>query len=375
MERKWPFEMAPTCVLFVYILFAIIFSGQVAPPSEVTIALRDKKQVRSESSGGPTNISQLQTPWTDNSEEKRLWRPSSLTPAAFRDWVHWEPGLKFHQPCGLKSSFPCCYSAEAKHSLKLHLMLNNDQLSLNTTVTEFLQKIHNKRIVFIGDSVMQHFYQSVADLVYSELISDTNSFENMYEQKLHIHTLTSRSLNFSLINICHYVMTNTGVCEMRRAASLSWEMLQQHVVQADIILFNMGLHYHDCPKQIYISTWNRVAGILRAELLRDPKKQVILRSILPQHFPGNDGYYVETKVPQYKRTGCAKKTTMREHENNGILKATAKQYNFKYLDSFPIYMDRWDLHWREKQSVDCTHSCITAEITIPELALLNSLLD
>ncbi len=198
-------------------------------------------------------------------------------------------------------------------------------------------------------------------------------------QSVGIQTFTNTNWNFSSTNIYHFVMADTEVCEPLKQYSLSWKMLQQYFDQSDIILFNMGLHnsFWRCPKQTTMNILNRVARILQSELTMNPQKQVIFRSTLPQHFPGNDGYYAAAQVPQYKQVGCQKltTTTRREHETNDLLKFVAEKYKFKYLDSFPIYMDRWDLHWKPTSSVDCTHSCITAEVTVPELALLNSILD
>ncbi len=94
---------------------------------------------------------------------------------------------------------------------------------------------------------------------------------------------------------------------------------------------------------------------------------MILRSTLPQHFVGNDGYCSRGEK-NTQSNGCANRTTHLEHLSNHYLKSTAEQYGFKYMDSFPFHMDRWDLHYKQG---DCTHTCTTAETTAPELALLN----
>lgn len=259
-------------------------------------------------------------------------------------------------------------------------MTKASNLSTEGVVTEFYRKAANKSVVFIGDSLMLHFFHSVADLIHFEPINVLHPIllKMGLGQLILIETFANNVWNFSLTNVRHFVMEETGVCEKHKIHQLSWEMLQHLVNKNDIILFNMGFHYSGCPQKIFIQTLNRAAKLLRKAMTKNLGKQVILRSTLPQHFPGNDGYFLYSRIPQYKKLGCANSTAEREHESNDILKFVAEKYHFKYFDSFPIYMDRWDLHLAEKDcthTCDCTHSCITAETTVPELALLNSLLD
>ncbi len=135
----------------------------------------------------------------------------------------------------------------------------------------------------------------------------------------------------------------------------------------------MGLDYSFQPiKGEFVKILKQVADILKAEVTRNPDKQVILRSTLPQHFPGNDGYYEKQKKENHMYEQCDHTSTLKEHFSNKHLKNTAEQFGFKYMDSFPIYMDRWDLHWKLG---DCTHNCYTEETAVPELALLNRLLN
>ncbi len=386
IESKWLLVIGMgISLLFVLLVTKDNLTPSVAPPHKHFVLKHQKlldkisREATTPSLEKILPVSQF-TGWNNVSQGKTLWKPSHLTPAAFRDFVHWEPGLKFHQPCKHTQTYPCCqYAPSEGNSLrKLHFVSNSSNLSMNTLVREFYQKAQNKKILFVGDSLMLYLFDSVADFLNCGPVHIIPVPKKQGSgQKVYIQTFMNAIWNFSSTNIYHYVMSDTGACEKDREHSLSWEMLQQYVDQSDVIVFNMGLHYlySNCPKQTNIKTISKVARILQLELKRKPQKQVIFRSTLPQHFPGNDGYFAKTQTPQYTKFGCAKFTTNREHESNDLLKFVAEKYKFKYMDSFPIYMERWDLHWKPTSFGDCTHSCITAEMSVPELALLNSLLN
>ena len=100
-------------------------------------------------------------------------------------------------------------------------------------------------------------------------------------------------------------------------------------------------------------------------------KVIIIRSTLPQHFSGQqkyiDGYYVE-KMPKIK---CINGPINLEHWSNPIMKEMCEKYGFRYLNSAPLYGNRSDLHF---VAGECTHYCYHSQIVIPEMALLNQLL-
>ena len=121
-----------------------------------------------------------------------------------------------------------------------------------------------------------------------------------------------------------------------------------------------------------------MADILKKEVQLHPEKVVILRSTLPQHFDGMkvlpDGYYIES-MP-YK--SCLKETFSEKHWTNVYMEKVSSRYGFGYLNTAPLYMDRWDLHIAthvaKNSKVDCTHWCYTPEVFGPEVALMNQLL-
>ncbi len=122
----------------------------------------------------------------------------------------------------------------------------------------------------------------------------------------------------------------------------------------------------------------KIAEILKKEVQLHPDKVVMWRSTLPQHFDGmnvtSDGYY--TGLLLYK--ACIKETFKGIHWTNIYMEQVSSEYGFKFLNTAPLYMDRWDLHFStyvaKSGNVDCTHSCYTPEVLAPEIALMNQLL-
>ena len=133
-----------------------------------------------------------------------------------------------------------------------------------------------------------------------------------------------------------------------------------------------GLHMATCSESVFVRNLQEMCNILQKEVKLHPEKQVMFRSTLPQHFDSSDGsgYY----NGQFKPTSCAVQPTVRSHWTNEVTKHVSMQYGFKYLDSAPIYMDRWDLHFPDHVHLDCTHFCYTPETFVPEFVLLNQLL-
>ncbi len=122
-----------------------------------------------------------------------------------------------------------------------------------------------------------------------------------------------------------------------------------------------------------------MAHVLREETRKNSEKIVILRTTLPQYFYAGPeypiGYY--TDLPGFvnyikEHKSCLNQTFDKNHWTNFFLEKFSKEYGFKFLDSAPLYTDRWDLVHYGK--IDCTHFCYTPEIAVPEIALLTQLL-
>ncbi len=280
----------------------------------------------------------------------------------------WEPGLSFNHICKINADdrASCCSSVQ--HTKKMHIEIEGKTLSMDQTVKTFRRKIYNRRVLLFGDSLADQLFLSIWDLLETglfipEQVARVPFFKIFREVKQ-----PAQNVHFQFVSF--FVLKTSSNCTS--TVMLEPRDLQSLIQDFDIIIYNFGLHYEFCSQWEFVTDMTQVADILKAETAKHPKKQVVVRSTLPQHFPGNNGYFVAPRTQFDIYDSCANKTTEKEHRSNKALQNIAEQYGFKYMDSFPIYMERWDLHWR---SGDCTHNCYTAEITVPELALLNTLLN
>ncbi len=119
-----------------------------------------------------------------------------------------------------------------------------------------------------------------------------------------------------------------------------------------------------------------MSNILKEEVTANPEKQVLVRSTLPQHFYSimmgivPDGYYNASA----KGTICWNTGKIKNHFTNFYLEQIAKNLGFNYVDSAPIFVERWDMHFPKKRAVDCSHWCYSPEYIVPELAVFNTAL-
>ncbi len=247
--------------------------------------------------------------------------------------------------------------------------LTSDGLSFNETVRTFMRKIHSKIVVFLGDSLLFQLFWGFLDAL-------DLAFVDTYPRGCRTcdcafkHPCEARkgdsALKFKMIAVWKIAQPSCGRVKPERCVYFS--EIGAILNTSDIVLFQFGIHYSFEPKEEYAMLLNELGKIAQAEMKNYPGKEVILRSTLPQHFLTHDGWFHRNKEKSKK---CSKISSYNEHWTNSYLRSIAAQFGFKYMDSAPFYVDRWDLHANPR---DCTHSCLTAEVTIPEMALLNSLL-
>ncbi len=296
----------------------------------------------------------------------------------------WEPGLKFNHTCRLESftfhkyMYPCCSSDLAINFQEKHFVSELGDLSLTQVTHTFLKKISNKRVLFIGDSVMRQFTRSIWDVLAPGLkqeLQNVTLTEDPLNPKspipshfymIEIHR-PAANITFKFVMFC---VVQNSTCKTIHPCVWNWNHLKLFIKESDIVVFNMGLHFAFCPRKSFRYTLKKMTDFLKIEVSTHPEKQVILRSTLPQHFPTTSGYKDHLKTRDITES-CPHRSTTEEHWSNEFMRNISQQFGFKYLDSFPIYKDRWDLHWKPN---DCTHNCYTAETTVPDLALLNNLL-
>ncbi len=136
-----------------------------------------------------------------------------------------------------------------------------------------------------------------------------------------------------------------------------------------------GVHFASCETEEFLERAFEVMDVIKKEVVLNPNKQVIIRSTLPMH---TFSTIPLSTLPQFysdlSPEHSCKLKTLQNHHTNFYMEQISKLYGFKFLNSAPIYKDRGDLHFPERQRSDCIHWCYSPETYIPEIVLLNQLL-
>ena len=291
-----------------------------------------------------------------------------LTINRTKKYGQWKFGFKYKQTCGQIVKGICCQW----NSRRMYYVFQNDELNKGDIVVTFKKKIAGKNLTFLGDSLQRNFFSGMIEVLgdwYRSVKRERN--ENNHRANWFSVTVNNNTTYLSLLEFYTFLFRKCeGYYEKRYIVNR--HMIQQVLETTDIMVMNLGLHYNKCNVKQYRSNLVEMAKIMKSEMMKHPHKQVICRNTLPQHFQGVDGnFYFEGFDKSLK---CSQKTNNLQHWTNKHLKEICKTYGFKYLDSFPIFADRWDMHEPWRIPPDCSHYCFTPELVVPEIALLNQLL-
>ena len=280
----------------------------------------------------------------------------------------WKYGLKYKPSCGKIVKNVCC----ELDSRRMHFVFKNEEMNRIDVLQSFKRKIIGKNMTFFGDSLQRNLIGAMIEVLGDwygiERLerNENNQRANWFSVKVNRNKTYLSLLEFYtfLIRKCE------GIYEKRYIVNR--DMIQMALKTSDIMVMNLGLHYNKCTVAQYKDSLVELAKIMKLEMKEHPYKQVICRNTLPQHFQAvNGSFYFEGFD---KSLQCSRKPNNLHHWTNKHLEEICKAYGFKYLDSFPIFADRWDLHEPWRIPPDCSHYCFTPELVIPEIAMLNELL-
>ena len=240
---------------------------------------------------------------------------------------------------GEQAHYPCCSQVNRFPDLKFKFY--NDQLNNINVAEELCDKIRNKNVTFIGDSMERELVEGIF------MILENTDKEIHYKDKF--------AIDFN--HRCN------GVVRYELSASASYiqrERLKYFTEISDIVLVNIGLHYDG---------WNIVDYILyveaMAEVLSQSQKRAIIRNITPQHFDTQRGLHDKNRVAQMRF--CKNETNRYSHPMNIVLKSITDRYRLGFMDEHVLLASTWDLHYRE---TDCTHFCHMSGLLYPQITVL-----
>ena len=289
-------------------------------------------------------------------------------PNPIGDWV---TGRIYKETCNLQHIHGCC----GNNRRGRHYVFKDNNLNNYDAIKSILNKIRGRNITILGDSLQPSFFEDISEVLHlsnkTELIWNFKANDN---NKTAFWKIMKHNTGGWLQYLYFYYYTDKVLgCKGTHGERFKIDepLMKTILSKSDIIIANLGLHYHFCSVIAYGESLRLLSEVLQEEILRNNHKQVVFRATLPQHFisKAHTGFY-EKYNPNVT---CATVESRVEHPTNSILKETAKKYGFKYLDNYHIYKGRFDLHSRVKKG-DCTHFCHCAELTMPELVLLDQLL-
>lgn len=283
----------------------------------------------------------------------------------------WVTGRIHKETCNLRHIHGCC----GNNRKGRHYVFKDDSLNNYDLIRSILNKIRGRNVTILGDSLQHSFFEDIA-----EVLNLSNKTELLYNFKANDKNKTAfwkimkhNSGGWLQYLYFYYYTDKVLGCKGTHGERFKIDapFMKTILSKSDIVIANLGLHYHFCSVIAFSESLRLLSEVLQEEILRNKHKQVVFRATLPQHFisKAHTGFY-EKYNPN---ATCATVESRVEHPTNYFLKETARKYKFKYLDNYHIYKGRFDLHSRVKKG-DCTHYCHCAELTMPELVLLDQLL-
>ena len=160
----------------------------------------------------------------------------------------WMPGKRHDKRCELKDETKCC-----KKEQNLHFEFYNRRLNKVDAVEELRRKLRNKRVLFIGDSLMQEFFDYLVAFlqtndpklykIHSSLTETVVSSEN---RRSALASLVTPANNSSVTLLPAHLISLEGAKPFTKEgiyAAAPEDIIRKGIANHDVILFNQGIHY------------------------------------------------------------------------------------------------------------------------------------
>ena len=275
----------------------------------------------------------------------------------------------YPQTCNYHKWPGCCNNIGTKLTYKFY----NENIDNIDVVNDIYDKIANKNITFLGDSLMEGLFEYCIEILN---ISEVEHYDNedIYDAqdvypiiKVMKHNYNGWIKNYKFYNLWTPEISSAS---NRKKMWIDEETFRKYASDGDIIILNAGYHYIDWTLLDYRFIVDKFASILHESKAANPHLNVFFRTTLPQHF------ITESKTGFYQdrlSMDCSEEMTNERLPTDYILMDVATKYNFSIFDEFYIYNNRQDLHSVTDRH-DCTHYCYNTELAMAGLKLLTFIL-
>ncbi len=267
----------------------------------------------------------------------------------------------------------------------MHFEFHNKTMQNLDVAQTFLQKLKNKNLTIIGDSIELFLFQSVVEALRlkGEMAFTNNMrytcFSELKRLEFNDRVITARishGYNGYLKYINVYTILKDFKMQKKEKAYLAVSYIEDIINKTKhdgILMLNYGLHYHLITFRSIMDVMSTLSKRLAS--LSNRGVQIIYKMTSPQHFATSTGtgWYEDLADPQNRQ--CVNNTYPARHFIDSIAKQYASQHGFSIFDDFDIFTSRWDMHpFRNTKGADCTHYCFSMETVMPQLALLTHIL-
>ncbi len=254
----------------------------------------------------------------------------------------------------------------------MHYKFYNETLNTMDTRNVILNKLQNKNLIILGDSLMDQMFEGVVEALELKLkvkvtFEKEKNWSRNYKVRKIYHGRNGYIKSLRFYNIYHEGISEQSDIDI---IFLNTETLLQHIPENSHVILNFGLHYRGWTLLDFKYIVRKVMQLIKNKVKRG---SLILRTTPPQHFPTEvqSGRYEDYQLGDK----CVNVPKPERHPADMIVEHFAKEYNLSILDDFTIFQDRWDLHQQTKyHKLDCTHFCYTPATFIPHLTLLTQLI-
>ncbi len=240
--------------------------------------------------------------------------------------------------------------------------------------TIILNKLQNKNLVILGDSLMDQMFEGVVEALELKLeVKTTYEKEKNSSRACSVRTIYHGRNGFikclRFYNIYHNAISEQSNIDV---IFLNTETLLRHIPENSHVVLNFGLHYKKWTLLDFKYIVRKVLQLIKNKVTRG---SLILRTTPPQHYSTDvhSGRYDDYQFTDGDK--CVNVPKPERHQTDKIVEYFARENDLRILDDFEIFQHRWDLHQQTKfHKLDCTHFCYTPETFIPHLTLLSQLI-
>ena len=217
----------------------------------------------------------------------------------------------------------------------------------------FLHLVQGRTLVFVGDSVLLQFWQSV--------VCRLNKEGFKYQIGWYSHRKFQCPWGPQHCHIEYACAYHPMICYVKDFyLELSPELFRYFDLGADdVVVLNFGLHAHDpSDLKMKLDVFSQKLQLLQ------PKPVVFWAETPPQHFPGNgSGYYTDEMRRHYHRCAPLDMDVARTLDWRNRVAETVMGKIVPIIPLWDVSAIHWNAHVihsniRALSRVDCTHYCL-----------------